>query len=86
MEFCPKCGSILVPQKVGRAKRLVCPRCGYKSKIKAPTTYKIREKGKKAEEITVIVEKKKKKKKEAPSGKEYELEPPEYSEEYFEGE
>jgi DNA-directed RNA polymerase subunit M len=32
MEFCPKCGSCLVPKKQKRKKTivLVCPKCGYK--------------------------------------------------------
>lgn len=29
MEFCPKCSSILVPQKNSEGTRLVCRRCGY---------------------------------------------------------
>lgn len=51
MEFCQKCGSILVQKK----KRNVCPRCGYstKSKIKLKTSEKIE--GKKG--INVISEK-----------------------------
>jgi len=83
MEFCPKCGSMLIPTKVRRSKRLTCPRCGYKGKIKKRAAYKISEKGKEATEIPVIVEKKKKKK---PAEREFELEPPEYEEEVYEGE
>jgi len=51
MEFCPKCGSVLVQKK----KRGVCPRCGYstKTKTKLKTSEKIE--GKKG--ITVISEK-----------------------------
>ncbi len=84
MEFCPKCGSILIPTKVRRSKRLTCQRCGYKGKIKQRAAYKISEKGKAANEIPVIVEKKKKKRK--LGEREYELKPPEYSEEVDEGE
>ncbi len=29
MEFCPKCGSLLVPRKEGSETVLVCPKCGY---------------------------------------------------------
>ncbi len=35
MEFCPKCGTRLVPKKKSKGKSrftLVCPKCGYKSK------------------------------------------------------
>ena len=82
MEFCPKCGSMLVPAKVRRSRRLTCPRCGYKSKIKERAAYKISEKGKEAKEVPVIIEKKKKKK---VAEREYELESPEYYEEFYEG-
>ncbi len=81
MEFCPKCGTVLMPVKVGRTKRLSCPRCGYKGKAKKPTSYKISEKGKEEREVAVIVPKKEKQKK--PIEKEYEIEPPEYEEETF---
>jgi len=82
MEFCPKCGSMLLPKKSGRSVRLICPRCGYKGKLKKPTAYKISEKGKEAKEIAVIEEKGKKKKK--PPEREYEVEPPEYYEDLYE--
>ncbi|MCW4009573.1 MAG: transcription factor S [Candidatus Bathyarchaeota archaeon] len=29
MEFCPDCGSRLVPKKTENAVSLVCPKCGY---------------------------------------------------------
>jgi len=82
MEFCPKCGSMLLPKKSGRSTRLVCPRCGYRGKLKKPTAYKISEKGKEPKEVVVIEEKGKKKKK--PLEREYEAEPPEYYEELYE--
>lgn len=82
MEFCPKCDTILVPNKVGRSKRLICPRCGYKGKVKKPSSYKISEKGKEAREVAVIVNNKAKNKK--PVEREYEIEPPEYEEEMYE--
>ena len=30
MQFCPKCGSILIPKKEGGKAVLVCPKCGLK--------------------------------------------------------
>jgi len=78
MEFCPKCGTVLLPKKSGRSARLVCQRCGYRGKLNRPTAYKISKKGKEARGIAVIEEKGKKKKK--PIEREYELEPPEYEE------
>jgi DNA-directed RNA polymerase subunit M len=82
MEFCPKCGSMLLPKKSGRSTRLVCPRCKYKGKLKKPTAYKISEKGKEPKQVAVIEEKEKKKKK--PPEREYEVEPPEYYEDLYE--
>jgi DNA-directed RNA polymerase subunit M len=29
VEFCPRCGSVMVPRVVNGKKVLVCPRCGY---------------------------------------------------------
>ncbi len=29
MEFCPKCGSIMVPRRRNSKTVLVCPKCGY---------------------------------------------------------
>lgn len=51
MEFCPKCGAVLIQKK----KRDGCPRCGYssKGKVKLKTSEKIEEK----KQITVISEK-----------------------------
>ncbi|MEM2878834.1 MAG: hypothetical protein QXG10_04765 [Candidatus Hadarchaeales archaeon] len=79
MEFCPKCGTMLVPTKIGRSKKLACPRCGYKGKVKKSNSYRISEKCKEPEEVPVIVEKKKKKK--IQPEQEFELEPPEMEEE-----
>ncbi len=35
MEFCPKCGGLLVPQKKGGGGKtaLVCPKCGFKKEV-----------------------------------------------------
>jgi DNA-directed RNA polymerase subunit M len=51
MEFCPKCGAVLVQKK----KRDGCPRCKYsaKGKVKLKTSEKIEEKKK----IVVVSEK-----------------------------
>jgi DNA-directed RNA polymerase subunit M len=29
LEFCPKCGSLLIPRREGSETVLVCPKCGY---------------------------------------------------------
>ncbi len=51
MEFCPRCGAVLIHKK----KRNACPRCNYsvKSKTKLKTSEKIEEKKK----INIISEK-----------------------------
>ncbi len=51
MEFCPRCGSVLVM----KTKNMGCPRCGYssKSKMKIKTSEKIGRK----QEVAVIKEK-----------------------------
>jgi len=43
MDFCPKCGSILVPEKKGSTVYMVCRKCKYKTK-KASKTLKISDK------------------------------------------
>jgi len=54
MEFCPKCGAILVEKKEGFG----CPRCSYhsKEKIKLTCSEKINEKKAKVEVIKKDVE------------------------------
>ena len=32
MQFCQKCGGILIPKKDGRKTIMTCPKCGYKTK------------------------------------------------------
>ncbi|MEA1905180.1 MAG: DNA-directed RNA polymerase subunit M [Candidatus Hadarchaeota archaeon] len=71
MEFCPKCGSVLLPRKVGREIKLTCPRCKFTRRLKKRAAYKISEKGKEIREITVIDKEEKKKKK--PPEQEYEI-------------
>ncbi len=84
MEFCPKCGSLLLPTKKGRSFKLVCQRCKYTRKLKDKKDmkgYKISEEGKEVQEIAII-DKKKKKKKGRPQ--EIERENVEYYEELYE--
>jgi DNA-directed RNA polymerase subunit M len=48
MEFCPKCGSVLVM----KTKKMGCPRCNYASKAKAKITTS--EKTSKVKEVPII--------------------------------
>ncbi len=82
MEFCPKCGNMLYPEKIRGLTKLVCKKCGYKVGARSRKSYKIREKGVEPKEIPVIVEPRKKKKR--VMEQEYELEPVEFYEEMFE--
>ena len=41
MEFCPKCGGLLVPVKEKNTVYLVCRKRGYKRKAKRKTSYKV---------------------------------------------
>ncbi|RLE86708.1 MAG: DNA-directed RNA polymerase subunit M [Thermoprotei archaeon] len=41
MEFCPKCGGLLVPVKEKETVYLVCRKCGHKRKAKKKTSYKV---------------------------------------------
>ncbi len=54
MEFCPKCGSIMVPVKKGKQVYLKCPKCGY-TRSKAPKSLKLEEKVK--HEKVLVIEK-----------------------------
>ncbi len=59
IEFCDKCGSVLIPQKKGTSIVLVCRKCGKKKSVKKKEEYKMAvSTGKKVEKI-VVVEKKK---------------------------
>lgn len=49
MKFCPKCGSIMLPQKTGIVTELVC-KCGYKEE----GNLDLKEKGKETKKIEVI--------------------------------
>lgn len=33
MEFCPKCGKLMIPERDGDKTILICPKCGYKAEV-----------------------------------------------------
>ncbi|MHA1304886.1 MAG: hypothetical protein ACTSQE_03255 [Candidatus Heimdallarchaeaceae archaeon] len=43
MEFCENCGKMLIPQKKGKKRVLVCPRCKKEKEIKDTSRYEIEE-------------------------------------------
>jgi DNA-directed RNA polymerase subunit M len=59
MEFCKKCGGLLVPQKKGKSVVLVCRKCGAKrtGKVK-PKDFKIGVSTKLKKEKVIVVDKK----------------------------
>ena len=59
MEFCDKCGSVLVPQKKGSKVVLVCRKCGKKKRPGKKGEFKLSVSTGKRPEKIVVVEKKK---------------------------
>lgn len=60
MEFCPECGTMLLPKEDGENK-LVCPDCGNEEKLEEEESYKIgeeKEKGKE-KEVAIVEEERK---------------------------
>jgi len=55
VEFCEKCGSIMVPVKTkdGKGNYLLCRKCGHKA-YKSVKSFKITETMKKREKVTVV--------------------------------
>lgn len=61
MKFCPKCGTMLMPQEKGENTWLVCPNCESYQRLKEEEDYKIKEERSKGEEKKVAVVEKEKK-------------------------
>ncbi|MEM2282175.1 MAG: hypothetical protein QXH26_01315 [Candidatus Hadarchaeales archaeon] len=81
MEFCPKCGGMLLPEKVRGRPKLRCQACGRLVSLKGKTkSYKVAEKGGKPKEVPVVEVKKRRKER----VEVVEAEPIEYYEELFE--
>jgi len=55
VEFCPKCGSILVPSRKNNETYLVCNRCGFSKLAKDVSSYKRREKISDERKVKVLV-------------------------------
>jgi len=77
MEFCPKCGGLMLPRRKGEELHLVCQSCGYSVRAKKLEGYTAKE---------VIAEEKKTKVSvfTAPSGLASEEERRQLKEEYYE--
>ena len=51
--FCPRCGSILIPKRVGKKTKLICS-CGYKEKNKISLIIREEIKESKADKIEIV--------------------------------
>lgn len=57
MEFCPKCGKLLIPKKKAKSKILVCAKCGYEDKLGEGEGYEVQDKVEhKTSDLTEVVE------------------------------
>ncbi len=56
MEFCPKCGSLMIPKKEGKKLILVCRNCGYIMEEAEVKGYRLRRRPKHKEEPPVVEE------------------------------
>lgn len=54
MEFCPKCGKVMVPKKKSSKVVLACPRCGYEKPLKEEVMVMKVPKKSSSEEVVVI--------------------------------
>ena len=58
MDFCDKCGSVVIPQRKGTSVVLVCSKCGKKKIGKKIKDFKITvSTGKKADKIVIVSKK-----------------------------
>lgn len=81
MEFCPKCGTVMMPKMKGKGMKLVCSDCGKWRKIKREEDYKFGESKQRKIEGVIIIEEgdiKKKRRRE----EEYEIDTDAYAELY----
>lgn len=55
VEFCPKCGTILVPKKDKEKILLTCNQCGYSKELKSGKGYKSRHRVEEDKKIKIMV-------------------------------
>jgi DNA-directed RNA polymerase subunit M len=56
VKFCPKCGSLMLPQKIEGRMILACSKCGHTAKAAEPEEYKLVKEFKRREEELRIIE------------------------------
>jgi len=57
MQFCPKCGKLMLPKKSESGVTIVCSSCGYTEKGEKLEEYRVVKKAGRGENITVLEEK-----------------------------
>ncbi|MEW6221751.1 MAG: transcription factor S [Candidatus Hadarchaeota archaeon] len=57
MQFCKKCGSLMLPKKIDGDVFLTCTSCGHSVKAEGSEEYKMVKKSEDKEEVTVVEEK-----------------------------
>jgi len=55
VEFCPKCGTILIPKKEKEKIMLSCSKCGYSKELKSERGYKSKHKVEEDKKIKILV-------------------------------
>lgn len=60
MQFCEKCGGLLIPKRSGKKTVLICRRCGKKKSPKGMKDFKISVSETKTPEKIIVVDKKSK--------------------------
>jgi len=60
IEFCSKCGGLIIPHKKGKKTVLICRSCGKKSTTSKKLNLKVTTATKKENKKTIVVEKKQK--------------------------
>ena len=55
VEFCPNCGSILVPKKGEKGTSLYCIKCGYSKPLVSDRGYKSKRKVEEEEKVKILV-------------------------------
>ena len=55
MEYCPKCGNLLLPRKRDGQTVLACPKCGYEKSLSNPSAYKLIKQTRRNERESIVV-------------------------------
>jgi len=58
MEFCDKCGGLMIPKKSGKSTILICRNCGKKKVTKLKKDFKLSVTSEKKPEKIIVVDKK----------------------------